>query len=278
MLWVILIITGFGLIGILYWQFILAEGAYLGRHAVALLYDWSAHIYDRIKGFDPTYEQWFLGLPLSRALALLPDPLILDVATGTARLARTLYAQPGYHGRMIGLDYSRKMLTQAVRKTQAWKKQLTFLWQDASVLPFSDHTFDAVTCLEALEFMPDPDQVLQEMLRVLRPGGILMITNRIGKDARWLPGRTYPTTDFESKLHAYALEMVRTQPWQVDYDLIWAVKTGISTPPALHSLANIIRCPLCQQAMYIQANTYQCINGHTANIALDGIIELANIC
>jgi len=275
MFWAILSISVIGLGGLLYWQLILAEGAYLGRYVVTLLYNGAAHIYDRIKKFEPKHEHWFLGLPLSRALALLPDPLILDVATGTARLARALYAQPGYRGRMIGLDYARKMLQQATRETQPWKEYITFLWQDASFLPFPEHTFDAVTCLEALEFMPDPDQVLQEMNRVLRPGGIFMITNRIGKDARWLPGRTYPSPDFENKLHAYPLEMIRTQPWQQDYDLIWAIKSGICAPPGLRSLTNILRCPLCQQPLHLQANTYRCPNGHTTPIAADDIIELA---
>jgi len=272
----VFIISGFVVLGgLLYWQLILAEGAYLGRRTVRVLYNWSAHIYDRIKGFDPKYEQWFLGLPISRALALLPDPLILDVATGTARLARALYAQPGYQGRLIGVDYARKMLEHAVQETQSWKDQLTFLWQDASYLPFPDNTFDAVACLEALEFMPNPDQVLREMLRVLRPGGILMLTNRIGADAQWLPGRTQPSADFEQQLHAHPLEMIRTQPWQEDYDLIWAIKTGITTPVGRRHLAAILCCPICKQPLHLTESHYECDNGHRATIAPDNIIELA---
>ena len=275
--WAILVIGIVALGFFLYWQLILAEGAYFGRRVVALLYDWSAHIYDRIKAFDVGYEQWFLGLPVSRALAMLPDPLILDVATGTARLARTLLAQPGYRGHIIGLDYARKMLQHAIQTTQSWSEQLTFVWQDASLLPFPDDTFDAVTCLEALEFMPDPKQVLQEMIRVLRPGGLLVITNRIGKDARWLPRRTFSSADFEAKLREYPLEMIRTQPWQEDYDLIWAFKSGIASPPGLRALSDILRCPICGQAMQLKETAYQCDNGHKANIAQDGIIELAKM-
>lgn len=263
------------LIGGLYWQLILAEGAYLGRRVVALLYDWSAHVYDRIKAYDPGYEQWFLGLPLSRALAHCPDPLVLDVATGTARLARTLFAQPGYRGRLIGVDYSRKMLQEAHCKTAPWAGRITLVWQNADQLPFPDNTFDAVACLEALEFMPDPQRVLQEMARVLRPGGVFLITNRIGADARWLPGRTQSPEVFEQRLAQIPLEMLRTQAWQEDYDLVWGVKPGISGPPGPRRLEDILRCPQCHSALTRTEQTYHCLNQHTFSIAADGVIELA---
>ncbi|HNT74324.1 MAG TPA: class I SAM-dependent methyltransferase [Anaerolineae bacterium] len=275
MVWVWGILGVILLIGVLYWQLILAEGAYLGRRVVALLYNWSAHVYDRIKAFDPGYEQWFLGLPLSRALALCPDPLVLDVATGTARLARTLFAQPGYRGRLIGLDYSRKMLQEARRQTQMWSGRITLLWQDASQLPFPDNTFDAVTCLEALEFMPNPEGVLQEMARVLRPGGVFLITNRIGNDARWLPGRTQDTETFEKRLAQLPLEMLRSQAWQEDYDLVWGVKPGVSAPPGPRRLEDILHCPICGGALRQTTQGYHCTNQHTLPIARDGIIDMA---
>ncbi len=263
------------LLGIfLYWQLIIAEGTYLGRRVVARLYDWSARVYDRIKAYDPGYEQWFLGLPLSRALALYPDPLVLDVAAGTGRLARTLFAQPGYHGRMVALDYSRQMLQQAVEQTRDWADRITFLWQDAGELPFPDNTFDAVTSLEALEFMPDPDRVLREMIRVLRPGGIFMTTNRIGKDARWLPGKTCKPEAFQVKLSEMGLEMLRTQPWQEDYDLIWGAKTGVGGPTSLRRIDEILRCPRCAAAVKREGQTFRCAQGHTISIAADTIIEV----
>jgi len=264
--------------GLLYWQLILAEGAYLGRRLVALLYDGSAHLYDRIKEYDPGYEQWFLGLPLSRALAAFPDPLVLDVATGTGRLARTLCAQPGFHGRLIGVDFSRKMLTQAVAATEVWQTKLMFLWQDASELPFPDATFDAVACLEALEFMPNPERVLQEMARVLRPGGIFLTTNRIGPDARWLPGRAQSSETFSAMLQALPLEMVRSQPWQEDYDLFWAVKPGVNGPAGLRRFAEVLRCPLCHTPLRQEATTWHCDQAHSFQQAADGVIELARLC
>lgn len=260
---------------LLYWQFILAEGAYLGRRAVTLLYDLSAKVYDRIKGYDIGYEQWFLSRPLSSALFAFPDPIVLDVATGTARLARTLLPEISFRGRFIGLDLSHKMLEQAAAHTQQWAKRVTLIWQDATDLPFPDDTFEAVTCLEALEFMPDPDQVMREMVRVLRPGGLFVTTNRVGKDARWLPGRTYSEQAFEEKLRGLALEMVKTRPWQEDYDLVWAVKPGVCAPLRARRLEDVLRCPICHQALRRQdGRVWACANTHEFPTSPEGIIEM----
>jgi len=277
MKWLALVAGLAVLAALLYWQLIIAEGAYLGRRMVVLLYNLSARAYDRIKQYDPGYEQWFLGLPLSRAMQLHPDPLLLDVAAGTGRLARTLFRQAGFHGRMILLDAARDMLSEAVRTTRPWAAQLTFIWQNAALLPFPDATFDGVSCLEALEFMPDPDAVLREMLRVLRPGGLLLTTNRIGKLARLLPGRTCTPEAFEERLHSLGLEMVRTQTWQEDYDLIWAVKPGVMTPIPPRTLETLLRCPRCGAAMHQEEGAFVCENAHRAPLAADGVIELARV-
>nr|HID15091.1 class I SAM-dependent methyltransferase [Anaerolineae bacterium] len=243
MVWVALVL-GLILLGLLlYWQLVIAEGTYLGPRVVALLYDWSAWAYERIKQFDVGYEQWFLGLPLARALELIPAPLVLDVATGTGRLPRALLRQPAFRGHIIGLDLSRRMLREAVRRTAQFADRLTFVWQDARHLPFDDDTFDAVTCLEALEFTPDPRAVLAELVRVLRPGGVLLVTNRVGRDAKLLPGRAFPRDEFEHLLRAFPLDEVKVDRWQVDYDLAWAVKAGEPRGGSIRPLVEIMRCP-----------------------------------
>jgi ubiquinone/menaquinone biosynthesis C-methylase UbiE len=265
------------LAALLYWQLIVAEGAYLGRRVVALLYDWSAHIYDRIKHYDTGYEQYFLARPITNALFSFPNPTVLDVATGTARLARTLFPEVGFRGRVIGLDLSRKMLEQAVQKTVKWSDRTLFLWDDASHLPFPNDTFEITTCLEAIEFMPDPEGVLAEMVRVLRPGGLLLTTNRIGNDARLMPGRTFTSEALVERLQALSLEMVQVRPWQVEYDLVWAVKPGVCAPKSARRLESLLRCPACQAAVTRQSDALTCENGHTMPIIDDGIVDMLHV-
>jgi ubiquinone/menaquinone biosynthesis C-methylase UbiE len=191
---------------------------------VTLLYDWSAHRYDRLKCFDTADEDWFLGNPLAAALPDQEQPCVLDVATGTGRLPLTLLRQPDFAGRVVGLDLSPKMLRVAGQKLAPRSNRSGLLMACAHQLPFADERFQAVTCLEALEFFTDAPAALDEMTRVLRPGGWLLITNRVGWEARLMPGRTWSRAELISILRSLALTDISVRPWQTYYDLVWARK------------------------------------------------------
>jgi SAM-dependent methyltransferase len=281
MAWIPIALGGIGLalLGLLaYWQLVIAEGTHLGPKVVTLLYDLSAQAYERIKQYDAGDEQWFLGLPLARALEPIPAPLVLDVATGTGRLPRAVLRQPPFEGRVIGLDLSRRMLHQATKLTAQFADRLTYIWQDARNLPFNDDTFDAVTCLEALEFTPDPHAVLAELVRVLRPGGVLLTTNRVGRDVKLLPGRTFPRDEFAEVLAEFPLEDIKVRPWQMDSDLAWAIKAGEPRGGSIRPLVEFLRCPTCTGRLERQTGAFHCTECARAYpIADDGVIELAHL-
>ena len=242
---------GVGVLGILgYWLFDVTEGAYLGSRVVALLYDWSASRYDDIKGFDHEDESWFLAQPLLNRLAAVPQPLILDVATGTARLPRALFRESHFQGRIVALDLSQRMLEQAARETESRARHILFLHQDATALPFPEATFDAVACLEALEFLPHARRTLQEMVRVLRPGGVLLTTNRRGWQARLFWGRALARSQVIALLQETGLEGVTVQSWQVIYDLVWARRSGdlLRGRFPASELSSLVQCPQCHSA------------------------------
>ncbi len=231
MIWILLIVT-LVIIGLLlYWQLIIAEGAYLGAPLVARLYDWTAERYNKIKEFDPEMEALTLGLPLAQRLVRQPDALVLDVATGTGRVPLTLFGQPGYRGRVIGLDRASKMLDVARRELDSDHQRVSLLQADAMVLPFASNSVPLVTCLEALEFLPDPHQGLAELIRVLQPAspaqpnsGWLLFTNRIGWEAHLMPGKSWSREKLEQILTDFRLQGVKFQLWQNIYDLVWAQK------------------------------------------------------
>jgi ubiquinone/menaquinone biosynthesis C-methylase UbiE len=209
---------------LLYWELVIAEGAHLGPRVVVGLYDLIAHRYERIKNFDPAVEADLLGWPVTAALAAVEAPRVLDVACGTGRLARALLPQPAFDGTVVNLDLSARMLRQGRPQVDAWPGRTTWLRAPAHNLPFAANAFEAVACLEALEFLPDARAALAELVRVLRPGGLLLVTNRIGRDARLMPGKTFSRPAFERLLAELPLAGTRIEPWQVEYDLAWGWK------------------------------------------------------
>lgn len=257
-----------------YWELVVAEGVHLGPRIVALLYDLTARRYDKIKQFDAAYEEWFIGEPLAQALAHLPEPSVLDVATGTGRLPLTLLRQASFHGQVTGLDCSRLMLAQAAHNTRDLADRLTLVWLKAARLPFEDDVFDAVTCMEALEFLPDTRQALRELARVLRPGGVLLVTNRVGSWARWIVGHTQSRAGFQALLTSLGLASVQTQTWQVEYDLVWAIKPGHVARLEAKPLFDTLRCPECSGRLAQVDHSVVCrACGRGWPIAPDRVIE-----
>ena len=240
--------VGAGLV--IYWLVFLTEGAYLGERVVVWLYDLYAGRYDDIKQWDEEEEIDYLARPFAVELGeLRRPPLILDVAAGTGRLTRALRAAELLpDARWVLLDASEKMLMQAARQLGKNPK-LHYIRRSAQQLPFDDATFDAVTCFEALEFMPDPGATLAELVRVLRPGGLLVTTNRTGPIARLMPGRTWTHASVYRLHRDLGQRHISIRPFLVDYEWVSSAKAGSFRPPGradaptliahLESLANL---------------------------------------
>lgn len=97
----------------------------------------------------------------------------LDVCCGTADWTIALAEAVGPTGEVVGLDFSQNMLNVGKQKvTEAKLDQITLIHGNAMELPFPDHSFDYVTIGFGLRNVPDYLQVLKEMNRVLKPGGI----------------------------------------------------------------------------------------------------------
>ena len=216
---------------VLYWQFILAEGAYLGTSLVALLYDLTAERYNRIKEFDEVGEDLTLGQPLINRLYNQPGAVVLDVATGTGRVPLALLRQPTYYGHIIALDRASRMLAVARRDTANHRDRVSLVQGDAMALPFANNSLPLVACLETLEFLPNPERGLGQLIRVLQAPsaanihrGWLVTTNRVGWEARLMPGKTWTRQRFNEILSDMPLKQIEVRVWQDIYDLAWAQK------------------------------------------------------
>ena len=225
----LIVIVLIALVGFLVWWLIFeTEGVYLGKGVVIWLYDIYATRYDEIKEFDDTADFMLLSEPILQRIKPYHDPMMLDVATGTGRLPLSMARNAHFEGHVVGLDLSRKMLEIAQQKIDAlhFEDFITLIHDNAQKMPFMDSTFDVVTCLEALEFMPNPASALSEMIRVLRPGGILLTTIRI--DTPWMPNRTWDKDTMRQKLVDHDMEAIVFEAWLETYSKVWAVKSGAS--------------------------------------------------
>ncbi|MBT2690011.1 demethylmenaquinone methyltransferase [Bacillus sp. ISL-47] len=97
----------------------------------------------------------------------------LDVCCGTADWSIALAEAVGGNGQVVGLDFSKNMLKIGEEKIKERKlEQVELVHGNAMDLPFPDNSFDYVTIGFGLRNVPDYMQVLKEMHRVVKPGGI----------------------------------------------------------------------------------------------------------
>jgi len=109
-----------------------------------------------------------------------PCAIILDVGCGGGAALRDM-ASLFPSARLHGVDYSHDMVSLArkVNKSLIEKGRVEISRGAVSSLPLSDNTFDLVTAFEACYFWPDLVHDLQEIKRVLRPGGTLLLVNEV---------------------------------------------------------------------------------------------------
>lgn len=110
---------------------------------------------------------------------------VLEVGIGTG-LALDYY---GPHVRVMGIDLSSEMLWEAEMKAtrKALANVVGLHQMDARELSFPDASFDHVAAMHIMSVVPEPERVLDEMARVVRPGGSVMIGNHFAGRAseRW---------------------------------------------------------------------------------------------
>jgi SAM-dependent methyltransferase len=98
---------------------------------------------------------------------------ILDAGCGNGRYTRFLLQQADADALVTGFDYSQMMLKRA--RDRRASDRATHVAADLTRLPYADAAFDAIVCGWVLEHLPDPRPGLQELARVLRPGGKLLL-------------------------------------------------------------------------------------------------------
>jgi phosphatidylethanolamine/phosphatidyl-N-methylethanolamine N-methyltransferase len=151
-------------------------GKELDSDTIAKAYAGWAPVYDLVFGavFDA-------GRRASIAAAERIGGRILDVGVGTG-ISLSDYSPKN---RIVGVDYSEPMLRKAQERVA--REKLTHIEtlavMDAARLGFHDSFFDAVVAQYVITTVPSPEAVLDEFVRVLRPGGEIILVNHLGAEA-----------------------------------------------------------------------------------------------
>jgi SAM-dependent methyltransferase len=110
--------------------------------------------------------------------ALEPGLEVLDVATGTGNIALRAAARGST---VVGLDLTPELFETARRRAETYGVSVEWLEGDAEQLPFASGSFDRVLSAFGVQFAPRHQVVADELVRVLRPGGLIGVVN-------WTPG------------------------------------------------------------------------------------------
>ena len=122
------------------------------------------------------YKRFFYGTRFRAVLGALdpqPDEAILDVGCGSGYYTHELVRRGA---RVTATEYAPAALTQAIRNLGALATHVDFRLEDAQRLRLPEAAFDKVLLTEVIEHVPEPERAIAEAARVLRPGGIAVIS------------------------------------------------------------------------------------------------------
>ncbi|MBI2549280.1 class I SAM-dependent methyltransferase [Candidatus Woesearchaeota archaeon] len=133
---------------------------------------------------------------------------ILDVGCGNGLLMLKLLCHPS--ARVIGLDFSKSMLQEADErlKEQGFKDRYELHEGILQKLPFADHTFDVIVCVDVLHNLPSAHDVkvsIQEMVRVCKPSGAIIVEFKNSMNpVLWYKYHVYDQEAFPHKCYSYS--------------------------------------------------------------------------
>jgi predicted TPR repeat methyltransferase len=138
--------------------------------------------YDEWAGeYDQALHSWGYDAPTRAVELLLRDEpatgrpeIVLDAGCGTGLVGAAARAA-GFRGRIVGIDLSPASLAVACERGVYDELAEGDLQRP---LPFGSHSFDGALCVGVLSYVPDTASIWRELARVVRPGGIVVCTQR----------------------------------------------------------------------------------------------------
>lgn len=131
----------------------------------------------RFETDDEFFHKYMINPILLDFLGDVKGKVVLDVACGEGHFSRKLAEQAKGDIQIIGIDSSKRLIDLAHKKNKSFSHCIKFHIGDASFLDqLSPNSFDVVVCNMALMFIKRFEETIQEIARVLKPGGVFVLS------------------------------------------------------------------------------------------------------
>ncbi len=230
-----------GLLLVLVPWLLFTELSYLGSGATRRLYNLLAGKYEkkwrrREYASAKITQRLFLD-PLRQALDQGPDARLLDLACGSGRISLMVLRSAWFEGRIDAIDISESMLARFRESLQKLpeSQQSRVNLEAANLVGWKapgDRRYDAVAFTEASEFVAGLPQLLGQVSRALKPGGLLLLTKTPWWVAWLYVGRNQTSRSMRRLLQQHGFERVDVAPWMSRYDVVYAWKHAAEEPTA----------------------------------------------
>lgn len=183
--------------------------------------------FDKQLGYPPEVSQFLFERVKKRMVEWVrpgPDHAILDVGCGAGYflfLMREKYRAQGYEPLVAGIDISPHQVSyMAERMRREGVPRVIAATGNGEYLPFADESFDLVTCSEVIEHIRNPGRALEEMRRVLKPDGMLLLSTPSMSAQKGWGAVLLPATALVKALTRYK----PTKDVSGGYDIPWYAK------------------------------------------------------
>lgn len=152
---------------------------------------------------------------------------ILDVGCGTGNFSIKM-ARQGVN--VTGIDVSEKMLEVARNRASQEKLAIEFRKMDSQNLTFQDSIFDGVFSMATIEFASDPDKMIEEMFRVCKEDGPVVV-GTINRDSAW--GQLYQDPEFQKNVPLFKYANLRAPEdlSEIKQEFLIKVRECLFLPP-----------------------------------------------
>ncbi len=206
------------------------------------------HYNERVPTIEEEFEVWGpyhehrhemrYDLVAQAAREHVPDGgTMLDLGCGSAMVADRLQDLTFTY---VGMDFGGPHILYAKKKyaDHSGTMATTFVRGDGEKLPFPDATFDVIVMSEVIEHLLRPDVAVWEISRVLKPGGVYVMTTNNASEVPCRTPLSHPFAWIEKGLGAYRPSLISLRPWvwpeRVDRDLLPEGSADIYLPHTHH--------------------------------------------